>query len=272
MDGQGDHRECDVEVRSSSSESRGRVSGEVRVERATEPKRPSGARQALSTITGHPIPAGIIAAVIAGLVLFYGFGIGDSDPSGPSGPSGATSRPTVEDSSDNAIEEVAVRSFWVAPPETFDGADEPTDQKATVELGDVRAADPKYLIENAPDWAAEGEPVYLVGKIVAGQQPSSEHGIGYETRVRGVDRGFDVWVGTDDGPIGAEGDVIYALGRVAARGETTTPSGRRVRTGYFFALDTAEVGIVYLDNHGPQIRDYAEPLTAERSDFVLPVP
>lgn len=266
MDDQDDREPAETKYssRSDSDSSSGRQ------RTAAKPEQQNGTEQAWSTLTRHPLVSAFVAGLAVLLVGAYVFGIGNDDPSTPPGPSG-TNRPTVEDSPDNAIEEIAARTFWATPPETFEGAEADTNYTARVMDGDVEAATPSYLIENAPDWAAEGDPVYLVGKIVAGQQPTSDYGIGYETRVTGLDRGFEVWIGTDDGPIGATGDVIYALGKVAARGETTTPAGRRIRTAYFLALGTTEADTVYLDNHGPAIREAARGLGADRRDIGLPI-
>lgn len=204
----------------------------------------ASATSSLDKLTRHPIVASIIASIAAALILATIFGIGrSSDPPGQGAPTGADSTP------DNVMEEVAARPFWASTPRLYKGADEQPDSdsgvyEGSVLEGDAVAVTPQDLIERASRY--EGKSVYLVGKVVGEEDLNTKHGLTTEYHLRSRSEEFDAYIAQDDRRTEAapNGGVVYALGRLAAAGESTDSRGRRIKTAYFFCFNFCEFDLV----------------------------
>jgi hypothetical protein len=218
---------------------------------------PSGEAQAKAQPDGtHPVRgwlkehgvklvlAPLIAAVGAGLILYYAFGIGGSETS-TSRPGGGRSVPTPE----NRTDEAAQRSFWTSPPQTYKGANESIAETASVRSGEVIAVTPRGLVEKGAN--EEGHSIFLVGRVLTSQVRKSKFedpyfGLGdykfIELHLEGREKGYDAYVAASplvaDGVAVAAGDTIFALGRVAAIGTSTDPAGHRRQTAYFMSFSS----------------------------------
>jgi hypothetical protein len=226
----------------------------------------------ISTIVG-----GIVVLLVSGLLVFDG-GDGNIGP-GPSGGGPTAGQQINTDPPDNAMEQIEQRSFWLAPPETLDDADVEIGYTTEVLGGDVTAVTPRDLVEDPANY--EGSSVYLVGKVVATQGFKVDEGyysgevshISQEYRIKGTAPGFDAYIGTDPENFAQIGDVIYALGRLAAVGESRAFRGGSFRTAYFLTLGTVEFDSLSLpDSVAPSIRDAAKGLrNPRRSHGSLPL-
>lgn len=212
----------------------------VRSELMSEHRSHPPVRRVWRVITHNPLASATVAGIV---VLLFGYFV--LDPFGGS----ETQRPGIvvtgqgkpheapEQPPKNATEEAAQRTFWASPPQTFAAAGERGRGAAAVSLGDVLAFTPRELVERAPSF--EGESIYLVGRVVAVQQRKSTNGLDLEVHVRGREPDYDAYIGTGNTlQVFQAGEVVYALGQVAAVGESKSQAGRRVNTLYFFASDT----------------------------------
>jgi hypothetical protein len=219
----------------------------------------------------------LISSVVAGLVVLFvsvpvSLLILDGDDGSSGTTPGASNQPVEPDPPENPMEEVAQRPFWVEPPETFEDADVEIGDTTQMFLGDVTAVTPRELVESAPEY--EGRSIYLVGKVIAEFPLGDESHIGDEYRIKGVADHFDAYIGTDLG-VALKGEVIYALGRVAARGESRSFGEGRFQTAYFLSLGSTEFdSLTYPDSVAPAIRQAAKglknPATAYGGPSVLP--
>jgi hypothetical protein len=182
----------------------------------------------ISTVVG-----GLIVLAVGTVVTLSITGGSDSpQPAQPGARLPAPAKPKTP------LDEVVARPFWKTQPETFknvqDASDSPT---ATVESGDVVAFTPRELVETGASW--DGKPIYLVGRVVGSQDLKTAFpyrgGVSEEVHVVGRDLHFDAYIGTDGALFPSRGDVVFALGAVAAIGESTNATGRRIQTAYFLS-------------------------------------
>lgn len=222
-----------------------------------------------STISAHPMVVAIVGGVIVLLIGAYVFGIGRSD-----GSSSPAATPGTDSTPDNVMEEVAARPFWASAPRLYDDAagqrssDDNNISEGSVSEGDVVAVTPRDLIERASRYA--GKSVYLVGKVAAQEDLNTKHGLTTEYHLRGDEPGFDAYIAQDDERVvrAPNGGVVYALGRLAAAGESTHARGRTIKTVYFFCFNFCEFELVdgFLSQaESPAIRRAARGLRSAES-------
>jgi hypothetical protein len=135
----------------------------------------------------------------------------------------------------------------------FTSANEPVNGQADVSNGDVNAYTPRELAEDGPLY--EGDALYVVGRVVAQRERKSDNGIDREFQILGKDPGYDAFVGGNALASSVDiGVIVFALGRIAAVGETSIRRGRRVQTVYVLALsdpgDLGDIGPVDFTRSG----------------------
>ena len=216
----------------------------------------------IATILG-----GLITTIVGGFVVALIL-TGGGEESNP------TDEPSVEQTPPpkpprDAVEEAARRPSWIEPPERFsealgklsyegDGNGPYIGQVAALDLtGDLQAFSPRELVDEAP--GIQGLPVIVVGRVLSDSKQQSRFGAEREVRIGGRERS-EVLIGTDGLGGFERGEVVYATGRVAARGTTETIQGRRVQAVYFLAL---------LNENGGESHSSPTSLAVERSGIGL---
>jgi hypothetical protein len=145
------------------------------------------------------------------------------------------------DGEPRVIKEIASRDIWVTRPRTFgSAADRPQTGHVNASSGgaDFIVVTPDALVRNAPDY--EGLNIILVGKVALSVQLPSDEGFAEEltlatdhNRLAFIRR--DVPEPTEETTMHRRGDVVFALGRLAAVGRARDPTGRQHQAAYFLA-------------------------------------
>lgn len=217
-------------------------------------------------ILQHPAWAGIsgMAAVLGLLALFLAGG-DDSE------------LPLQAEAPPRSLQEHIERNdVWLGAPRVFESVDDPLTVSgageravAAVFRGDVVAKTPEELADDA--FTYENVPIYLVGRVADARGVPPELGIFNELQLTAAD-GSIAYVGVGFNEV-SEGDVIYALGRIAAIGRTRLASGGADDAAYFLAVDSGGISnydLGEIDPEGrlsdavsPSIVDAARRATAE---------
>jgi hypothetical protein len=169
---------------------------------------------------------------------------------------------------DNLLEQIEQSDVWAEPPQVFANSAEAMHIPGTIGwpvagltgAGNVIALTPEELADDAVTY--DGIPLYLVGRVTDERALTGEFDLVNEFEI--VDpTGSVAYVGSG-AFLDPEGEMMYALGRVAAVGETTLPSGRTTEAVYFLALNPAtgvdfDTDVFELDDVGlsRSIRDAA---------------
>jgi hypothetical protein len=139
---------------------------------------------------------------------------------------------------DNILDEVATRTIWTSRPQTFDSADdEENGSRATLDAegDDVFVVTPSELATRGLEFV--GEFIFVVGRVEEARTLPTEFGFAFEdsyVELRlATDGKTNMYVRSIPDEAPDVGAVIWAVGRVAAFGDTRLPSGRVVPTAYF---------------------------------------
>lgn len=177
----------------------------------------------------HPAWAGIsgVVAVVGLILLVLTRGGGERLPISEGPPR-------------SLLEQIEQNDLWVEPPTIFDSADdtfsfpgETAWSVAAVDAGDVVALTPEELIDEAVRY--EGVPIYIVGRVQDARTVADDFGVDQELQL--VDADGSIAYVASRSPSGAEGSIIFALGRVAAIGQTRIPSGATREAVYFLTVN-----------------------------------
>lgn len=165
----------------------------------------------------------------------------------------------------SVLEQIEDSSVWSEPPLLFETADDtlsfPGDTAwsvAAVESGDVIALTPEELADQAVRY--QGVPVYVVGRVEDVRAVPDQFGMENEVRLTAAD-GSVAYLGSGQF-LASEGDLIFALGRIAAVGQARLPSGAPLDVAYLLTLnpssgvdyDTWAIDLVGRANVSPAIR------------------
>lgn len=220
---------------------------------------------------GHPAWAGV-GVILATLIGIASIALTTSSGGDESGVIPASPVPTAAASPRNVLEQIEQSDVWVEPPTVFGSVDDPASgaagvpwDVAAVQLGDVIALTPEELVDEGIRY--EGAPIYIVGRVSNRRSLPTDFGLEEELELLGRD-GTVAYVGSAGSLFGAEGDLIFALGRLAALGRAEVAAGRRARAAYFLAMEPGgggnyDIGLVRglgLDL-SPAIRDAARRAT-----------
>ena len=147
---------------------------------------------------------------------------------------------TRETEPENVIEQIAQRDIWVKPPETFESAAEivrggdPRSGHAQVfDGGEIWVVTARDLVDRALTY--QGNRVFLVGQVTRVRDIEDLFGLDTEYQLAPIDGAIAFVAGGFAGP--GEGDVVYALGELAAVGESRAAPGSRVRSAAYFIAD-----------------------------------
>lgn len=188
-----------------------------------------GVRKHLSTII-----VGVIAAVVAGVILYFLFGTGGGSSSPQVVVRGGITKEEPTEPEDFS-EAVAQRPFWTTPPYLAEEADPEREADGlpfSYGTLDVAVASPKALVEE-PGYHEAGS-LILVARAVEQQEVSGKF-IEHEIRMESANPYYDLYVVPSQYDIVLTGDVSLVVGRLAAVGYTVDPSGRRHRSAYIDA-------------------------------------
>ncbi|MDQ4144924.1 MAG: hypothetical protein M3198_14535 [Actinomycetota bacterium] len=220
----------------------------------------------------HPAWAGggVILATLVGIVSIALTRSSGDEEGGVFRPASAV--PTAATSPRNVLEQIEQSDVWLEPPTVFESADGSESGEAgvpwnvaAVQLGDVIALTPEELVDDGLRY--EGAPIYIVGRVSNRRSVPTGFGLEEELELLGRD-GTVAYVGSAGSLFGAEGDLIFALGRLAALGRAQVGDGRAARAAYFLAMEpdgggNYDIGLVRglgLDL-SPAIRDAARRAT-----------
>lgn len=211
----------------------------------------------LATIVG-----GVIVAVV--IIVLGGSGGADDDNGTDSG-GGTGEAPTTEAPPKSATDEAARRGFWDGDPQVLSGGERTPNyegdglgpyiaQAAAIDIfeADLTVYTPRNLVEEAA--SLRGLSVVLVGRVVSDVKTASGFLLSREVRVVGGERGYDVYIGTDNRGRFEPGTVVWASGRVAAVGRSETPSGRAAQSAYFLSIVNENGGEVDAIGRNPGSR------------------
>jgi hypothetical protein len=111
---------------------------------------------------------------------------------------------------------------------------------ATVAAGDLVALTPKDVWAHGADY--EDKPVYLVGRVLVDRTLKTRYAPHHEIKLRGYTDGYIAYLATDSRSLAAvrSGDIVYALGYVAATGRIVDESAGV----YFVAPSMTDAGLV----------------------------
>lgn len=190
----------------------------------------------------------VLALIVGTLILVYVFGVG-REHRNSSEPSTAPSAP-AKTKPKNRADEIAGRGFWLESPDVFTPVPDDFDLY-TVQLdpleGDVEALTPRELVDDATQYT--DETFFIVGRITNEIVRRSEHGLGREITIVGNDPSAVAVIGAPDDAIStcchANGDVIFALVRLAAIGNVHFPGSPVARAAY--VVTPNDVGAVMND-------------------------
>jgi hypothetical protein len=196
------------------------------------------AREAVKVVLGGVVTL-VIALVIARVTIFKP----DSDRSTVTARSAATqAKPpaqlkTVQD-------EIRSLDVWQGVPDTFKiGEVENYETRAEVDSADVAAYTPRELWSDATYY--EQDPVYIVGRVISDRARKTEFLPSHEDELRGYARDYEAYVAAEYGELDTvrSGDVVFALGYVAATGNAKRLDGKLVRAVYFVTPRFGDSGL-----------------------------
>ena len=198
---------------------------------------------------------GVVAALgVAGLLLavaVVGCGSSSKTTSTSTTTKGTTGKKAVVVRTlppPSLLREIAQRGFWLSIPRTFPSASTGRVPRgsagfgvASVRHGDVIAVTPSGLVDHPNLY--DGQLVYLVGRVQSVVPIDPQYGATQLTRLV-PDNGKVVYI-FSAGALALKGEVIFALGRIAATGPTI-PGGKYADTAAFVTLnDNAEQELDY---------------------------
>jgi hypothetical protein len=148
----------------------------------------------------------------------------------------------------NGIEEIATRPVWLAPPKlishALDGVDFEGDGygpyvakvAAVGDDNDVDAYSPRRLLVAGQSIA--GLPIVVVGRVESDDPQLTDFGVSRVVRIIGAEQDVDAYIGTDSSGSFRVGDVVFALGRIAALGATSPLGGKgQFQSVYMLAME-----------------------------------
>jgi hypothetical protein len=208
------------------------------VARYQRPPPPSAWKRAVAwahTTLGATIVGGLIVGLIVAAIVFYVFEHGGENSSSVSV---TTAKPTPKPPPEpkSATEQAAQRAIWTSPPTTFRNADVGAEGAAATDpvRTDLLVGFPREIFEEPESF--EGKTFFVVGRVVS-HQPVTGPFYDRELRLVTGESGFDAYVGAASyETLVVTGEVVTALGRLAATGETRPPGGSPHRSIYLLSV------------------------------------